>query len=129
MNDTVRPFRVRAAALVMAAFLAVPPFAHAGELYAAAIGEPPPRPPAPAKKPAPTPPPAKTPAPEPTPAPDTTAQVPEEEPAQTKTADSGLTTKILIGGAVALGLAALGGGGGGGGGGDAPPASTSLRSP
>lgn len=95
-------------------------YAGAAEMYAAAIGEPPhaPRTPAPAKKPAepapsaPTPPPAQT---EPTP-PETTATAPEEEPM-----DPGMRNKILIGAAVALGLAALGGGGGGGGGGEPPP--------
>ncbi|MFL6622457.1 MAG: hypothetical protein ACJ8KA_16610 [Sulfurifustis sp.] len=94
------------------------PLLQSAELYARAIGEPE------QTQPVPPPPPQKQPAPPPPAPPE--EQPPPEQPTEAE-APKGmeLSTKILIGGAVALGLAALGGGGGGGGGGSSAPSSTS----
>lgn len=97
------------AGVFVAAFLAFANAPPAAELYAQAIGQPPPEERAP--------PPATTP---PQPAePDTTVQA--------ETPDQDLRTKILIGAGIAAVLAAIGGGGGGGS--DGAPASTSQTSP
>lgn len=88
---------------------------QAADLYAQAIGQPPPP-----EEPEPLPP-ATPPA--------TTAPAPPTEPettARAETADQGLRTKILIGAGIAAILAAIGGGGGGS---DGAPASTSQTSP
>src|SRR5690349_10945010 len=119
----------RMRALIAALLFGVTQTVDAAEMVARAIGdppEPPRRAPAPKKPPeqapAPTAP-ATKPVPEPAP-PDTTAKAPPPK----KSDEIGMGTKILIGGAVAVGLAALGGGGGGGGGGGSS-GSSSLRSP
>ena len=116
---------MRAIALTLMMVYPVAPSFAAGEMYARAIGEPP--------EPAPAPPPPQT---QPQRAPPRAAQPPVESTAQapapgqptSSTTNKDLQTKILIGAAVAVGLAVLGGGGKGGGGGtESSPASTSQR--
>ena len=102
------------ATLLLSAGLAIHG-ASAADLYAQAIGQPPPpepEPPPATQPPEPAAPPAAEPEPEPIPPPTAEAEPPDDD----------LKTKILIGAGIAAALAALGGGGGGGGGGESPPA-------